>query len=243
MKLYRIQYIFEDYLYFTSKEENRTKITFSILHNISLQYAIKNAKSSYRLYDCIPTYVSDFEQLHQKNLYLFPALPKHSINSLNSGNTISLLFNWHSDQYRTFNEQTKYNILQFSNVKLLTQENVFEGYIITSLNYTELKNQIPKYIRIGKLFTKVKTDIIELDSNIQQNYTGKITGLINPNDLPKNYNPGSHFVGDLIKMHPSYLFFNVNCLKPISIIKTTNNDIILPICEHFQHIVKGEQNE
>jgi len=242
--LYLVKYTFEDFLYFTSKEENRSKIVTPILHNIGLQYAFHNVHHNLRIYNFVPSYIEDYKSMNIDDLYIYPAIPIQSIQSHLQANMTSVIFGWQSDLYRTFSEQTKTNMLQYSNVQLMNPENIFIGFMATKLSVDQVKEKIAKYIRIGKLRSKVKIELFDTKSNIQQEYIGKTNWWINPNDLPPHLEAGNHYYGNYLQMLPNGLFSNTHFNLPIDVFKcqyTIENKqyyFTIPVCEHFQHIIQ-----
>lgn len=235
MNIYKIILSFKDYIYFTSREENRSKITIPILHNIALQYAFNNVKGKYRLHDFIPSYQKDFQESHvNQKFYIYPAISIMSQNTLTAHST-NILFGWQSEKYRTFNELSSTNMLQFTNVILLDPENTFITYISSEMAYDEMKRFLPAYIRSGKTRGKIKVDVEKINFNEKENYVGKTNWWINPLDLPRHLKMGRDYVGTYFQMLPNGLFFQVIFKSPISIFQLENG-IIIPKCVHFQNL-------
>ena len=232
---------FQDYMYFTSREERRHKITIPILHNIALQYVLRNVNSGeLRLYSMIPHYIEDFKD-KKHDYYIYPAISKYSIASDRLwASSTGVVFGWQSDQYRTFSNPTSTNMLQCTSVKLLDPENEFFTFIISeSLSFDELKNIVPKYARIGKMRSKIKIEITNCDFQFIGGYTGKTNWWLNPNDLPKSHEVGMDCIGNYLDMLPNGLMSSVYFQKAINAIKLKlhNHKITIPVCEHFQRVM------
>ena len=240
---------FEDYIYFNSREENRMKETLPVLHNIALQYALKNVQvPSYRLYSFVPSYIDDFKTM-KNPFYIYPALPATidhrgasgiSVRSA-SPETSIMKIGWQTDDYRSFSEQTRVNLLQFSDIKVLDPGNTFITFVTSSLPFDQLARCIPSIIRIGKFNSKASIAVKETEF-----YPVRATDdikrmacdwIVNPIDLPSGLKIGRDYVASLLRMNPNDLLRDVTFTRPVPAIRLKNaGNITIPICYHFQGV-------
>ena len=242
----------KDYVYFNSREENRMRETFPILHNIALQYAMKNVVGGcgYRMHDLVPTYVEDFERaLHQ--FYIYPAVPSMSlsrnmqVSERLQASTINTIFGWQSESYRTFSEQTSNNLLQYTDVKLLEPGNEFITFITSEMNFEDLRKNIPHYIRLGKLMSTVEMELVECKFNRRTGEAGDtMTWYINPIDIAPTLKIGHDYISSLFRMNPCDLLHHITLRRDgaplISITMPDNQHVLLPACHHFQALPRKE---
>ena len=232
---------FDDFVYFNSREENRVKEMLPVLHNISLQYAFKNARSRYRIHELVPDYENEIARAVHP-YYIYPAIPINVNGNIPdfSGSAASMMttmfpIGWQSDSYRTFTSQTSTNMLQFSAIKVAAPGNVFGTFITSSLAFKDLLAAIPGYIRLGKFSSKARVDVSEAKFSIRTD-KGFCKWLVNPVDLPPGLKIGRHYVASLRRMNPNDLIHDVAFNSPVQLIDVTigNATTSLPVCYNFE---------
>nr|MDO8087951.1 type I-D CRISPR-associated protein Cas5/Csc1 [Candidatus Sigynarchaeum springense] len=238
----------EDYVYFNSREENRMKETLPLLHNVALQYALKNVTApSYRIRSFMPTYVDDFKCARHP-LYIYPAVPvkvdiaagAYMPRKGYQPNTVTsvLKIGWQDDAYRTFTTKTSKNILQFSDIKIIDPCTTFATFITSSLSFQDLVKAIPPIIRLGKLSSKASVTLSQVKF-VAETKKGQCNWLLNPVDLPPGLKIGRDYVASITRMNPNDLIHDVHFSKEIPMISILDCHIALPVSYHFQALGVG----
>ena len=249
---------FEDFIRFTSREENRNRITYPILHNIAMQYAFKNVHApATRLYSYVPTYHDDFKNATIP-YYLYPAVPSRTIHEFNGklscddetfAPSTNVIFGWQDDFYRSpgVKERQKYNMLAFNYISMIDPETTFITFFTSSDSFDNL--HFPSTIRIGKQGGKASVIVQEcrFKMNPGQNY---FDWFLNDYDLPPSMKIGRDYtVLKIKKMEPCSLIKRVKFHHPIDHVRITvpenfwesihvNNHfkdatIDIPVCSHL----------
>jgi CRISPR type I-D-associated protein Csc1 len=249
---------FEDFIRFTSREENRNRITYPVLHNIALQYAFKNVHaSSTRLSSHVPTYHDDF---HRSNVpyYLYPAAPAASLHEFNGklvcddepfSPSTNVIFGWQDDLYRSpgVKERQKFNMLAFNYVSMLDPDITFITFFTSSRPFADL--HFPSNIRVGKQGGKASVVVSECKfaRNPGQAY---FEWFLNDYDLPPAMKIGTDYtVLKVKKMEPCTLIKRVKFSRAIEHVRISvsrsfwqsinvnkafkDATIDLPVCSHL----------
>lgn len=235
----------DDYIYFNSREENRMKETLPLLHNIGLQYALKNVIApSIRIHSFVPTYLEDFQKA-KSPIYVYPALPirddapekseGHQRVVKQSAATTIFKIGWQDDDYRTFNKPTSKNLLQFSDIKVIDPETTFATFVTSSLPFGTLISGIPQVIRLGKLASKATVTLIEVPFSLK-NSSGYCDWLLNPVDLPRGLKIGQDYIASITRMNPNDLIYSVRFKTSIQMINLSDQKLMLPLSYHFQGV-------
>lgn len=246
------RFVAKDYIYFNSREENRVRETLPIIHNIALQYAMKNVtgKRGYRMHELVPTYVADFEKARHL-FYVYPAIPALSVSrnlrvsKRLQATAVNVLFGWQSDSYRTFSEQTSRNLLQYTGVKLLEPGNEFITFISSNLDFDELQEVVPRYARLGKLMSTVEIKLVECAFNEWHGKGGEsVSWYVNPLDIDPSLEIGKDYISSLLRMNPCDLLHHVTFIAGgspfLSVTTPEGKTITLPACHHFQALPEEE---
>ena len=200
-----------DNLYHATREIGRLYETEPVIHNYALCYALGLVDSeiyattvaeedSYRYFcsEQVPKYEQHLTPLNQQGIYVTPA---HSIHHTSVLNT----WKYANNNYHVEMEKTQKNIPSFGRAKEIAPESQFEFFIISQKDI-ELKNKLPKWIRLGKWMSKAEVEIQAI--NKFELKTGDFTfpHPLNPLDVMFTHQVVSY---DVVNMPPVSLIQNV----------------------------------
>lgn len=209
VSIYRCQIELHDSLYFATREIGRLYETEAIIHNYALCYALGLVDSkiysttvaeehSYRYFcpEQVPKYQEHLTPLNQQNIYVTPA------RSLNHS---SILNTWKyaNNNYHVEMEKTQKNIPSFGRAKEIAAESRFEFFVISQ---KDIKDLLPKWIRLGKWMSKAKVICEELSKLKTAEGIFTCTHPLNPLDVMFTNQVISY---DVVNMPPVSLIQNV----------------------------------
>lgn len=157
---------------FASREVGRTVDTAEYVLNTALHYAFGFASGRYVDTEHRPTYVEDTESVVDE-LYVTPAEP------LESPSYWTTIYNARGDSYTEINYSAAddpdqdYNLPRFGRQRAFSHGNYFRSYIIPkSVSASEIVDELPAYVRLGKKRGKAKLHIRILNARRE---TGEFT--------------------------------------------------------------------
>lgn len=210
-RIYCCQLELHDSVYFATREIGRLYETEPVIHNYALCYALGLVdneiyattvaqEDSYRYFcsEQVPKYEQHLTPLNQQGIYVTPA---HSIHHTSVLNT----WKYANNNYHVEMQKTQKNIPSFGRAKEIAPESQFEFFIISQKDI-ELKNKLPKWIRLGKWMSKAEVEIREI-TKIELK-TGDFTfpHPLNPLDVMFTHQVISY---DVVNMPPVSLIQNV----------------------------------
>lgn len=196
MNIYYCKLTLHDNIFFASREMGLLYETEKYLHNWALTYAFFKGKyipDVYRMEGSNaqkPAYLqSENEQnlllLNKKNIYVFPAKPLTWSYQINTFKASQVTYYGKSKQFGDKGANRNYPI-NYGRAKELAVGSEYNTFIITP---NEVKKEdIPKWIRVGKWFSKVKIETTLIpEKAITENSGNYISNHpLNPIDLPPN---------------------------------------------------------
>ena len=200
-----------DSVYFATREIGRLYETEPVIHNYALCYALGLVDSeiyattvaeedsySYFCSEQVPKYEEHLTPLNQQGIYVTPA---HSIHHTSVLNT----WKYANNNYHVEMEKTQKNIPSFGRAKEIAPESLFEFFIISQKDI-ELKNKLPKWIRLGKWMSKAEVEIREITKFDLKPGDFTFPHPLNPLDVMFTHQVISY---DVVNMPPVSLIQNV----------------------------------
>lgn len=182
-------------LFYATREIGRLYETGRYLHNYGLTYALGLATAPYFHVAAVPNYRAELTPLNERGVYITPARPKAVRFELNT-------FKYADNRYRVKMEQGSRNTPSFGRAKEVAVGSEFE-FAVMSFQPCNL----PRWIRLGKWFTKAKLDILQSEEVTQVDRGEFVAGFpINPLDLAETCQIHTY---DLITMPPVSVLDNV----------------------------------
>ncbi len=206
--IYRCRLELHDSLYFATREIGRLYETEPVIHNYALCYALGlvdsdrydtqvDAEDEYR-YFCptqVPKYKAHLTRLNKQGIYVTPA------RSLSHS---AVLYTWKyaDNRYHVEMQKTQKNIPSFGRAKEIAPESQFEFFLISKQSL-----QLPKWIRLGKWFSKAELSVTEL-AGMKKHKPDVFTFSypLNPLDVMFSHRVISY---DVINMPPVSLIQNI----------------------------------
>jgi len=215
MIIYRLELSLMEKVFFASREISNFFITEPVLGNYALVYAFGLVNAPYHV-DAIksetPNYLQDLETLNEKGLYITPATPLDEPQlELERFNALSDTY-WYKMSNNVVAADLEYKITdkkprpanfpQEGRFRLLSRGNRFICFLVSNREI-----DIPSYVRLGKLNSKVKVDVkaTYADPRATQKGDATVEIYLNPLDLPSEYNLKLY---DLFNLPPVPLIHN-----------------------------------
>ncbi|MHC1582998.1 MAG: type I-D CRISPR-associated protein Cas5/Csc1 [Candidatus Syntropharchaeia archaeon] len=215
-------------VYFASLEIGRYYQTYPVVGNYALAYALKFVESTYDNNKGKPSYSTDFSSLNEMKVYITPAQPVKKVRYS------FYTFNALSDGYYFKMDKAEYNYPRMGRIKALSQENVFDFYIIA----TDRNIFLPKYIRLGKWMSKVKVAYSESDYTLREKIEYRVNHILNPSDLPLDT---EILRANYISMYPTPLMkTGVLRGKALEVKREDGKHVYLPYGMSFGRVLKDE---